>query len=425
MKKCLLMVALTISSALCMGAKYTLVTNSSDLADGDIIVIGCTNKNIVASALDGTKLTAVSATFGTDYVTTTDALELTLKVSLLGNWNITCADGKIGCTSNKNSLTTNTGADKYSGEWVVESINSGDIKFLCKSNAYKNTYLQYNSSAKYFSNYDSKQTAIQFYKKLVTSDPVIECVDEINYGLVLVHDGLGESDENLAIDAQNLTEAISVSITAGGDHFTVDKTSVPATGGNVKVSFSATTGGDYSGTLKLQSGTASVTVALKAQALVVHGTGEKNEPLTCGDVIAMAFDDASAKGWVSGYILGSATTGPAVAGTAGNTSLILADDAAGTNKIAVALPEGDVRTALNVADHPGNVGLRVKVYGALQKYFGGPGMKQTSAYEWIDVPTGVDAVAAETAAPQKILRNGQVMILRNGHIYTVTGAVVK
>ncbi len=427
MRKMFLMVALAISSVMSWGAKYTLVTSTDDLSSGDKVVVSCSKKSVVAGALDGTKMPSVTATFADDksYVTVTGAYEYT--ITQMGSyWVLSNDNGYIGCTSNKNSLTTNSGADKYSSNWVIESITSGDVKYLCKSNSYKNTWLQYNSSAKYFSNYDSNQTAIQFYKKVVSEDPVIECVEEINFGLVLVHDGVGVAEEQLDVDVQNLTEAISVSLTSGSDNFTIDATSIPSTGGSVKVGFLADANGTYTGTLLLQSGSASATVTLTAEALVVNGAGTQEEPLTCGDVVAMNFNDANAKGWVMGYILGSAATGPAVAGTANNTSLILADNAEGLNKIAVALPDNAVRADLNVVEHPENIGKRVKVYGSLEKYFGGPGVKSTSQYEWVDGnPEAIEDVLESTLVPQKILREGQVVILRNGVIYDMTGKEVR
>ena len=427
MRKMFLMVALAISSVMSWGAKYTLVTSTDDLSSGDKVVVSCSKKSVVAGALDGTKMPSVTATFADDksYVTVTGAYEYT--ITQMGSyWVLSNANGYIGCTSNKNSLTTNSGADKYSSNWVIESITSGDVKYLCKSNNFKNTWLQYNSSAKYFSNYDSNQTAIQFYKKVVSEDPVIECVEEINFGLVLVHDGVGIAEEQLDVDVQNLTEAISISITSGSDNFTIDATSVPSTGGSINVGFIANANGIYEGTLLLQSGSASATVTLKAEALVVNGAGTQEEPLTCGDVIAMAFNDASAKGWVMGYILGSAAAGPAIAGTANNTSLILADNAEGLNKIAVALPDNAVRADLNIVDHPGNIGKRVKVYGSLEKYFGGSGVKSTSQYEWVDGnPESIEDISIDALTPQKVLRDGQVFIIRDGGAYTLCGAKVK
>lgn len=94
--------------------------------------------------------------------------------------------------------------------------------------------------------------------------------------------------------------------------------------------------------------------------------------------------------WVTGYIVGGdlTTAGKYVKteGIAKNTHLALADRSSVTEKaacLAVELPAGKVRQALNLADHPELIGKRVRVKGDLvDKYYGTAGMKNTSDYEF-------------------------------------------
>ena len=96
--------------------------------------------------------------------------------------------------------------------------------------------------------------------------------------------------------------------------------------------------------------------------------------------------DGSAKGiqWVKGYIVGwikgmSISSGAnfnAPATTDGN--ILVAETAGETDYnycIAIQLPAGAVRAALNLKDNPANLGKAVKLKGSIEKYFGVPGMK--------------------------------------------------
>lgn len=95
--------------------------------------------------------------------------------------------------------------------------------------------------------------------------------------------------------------------------------------------------------------------------------------------------------WVYGYIVGGdlSTTGSAVrteAPFSKNTHLAIASRASATLKsscIAVELPAGKLRTALNLADHPELVGRSVYLKGDIvSPYFGTVGMKKVTDWQW-------------------------------------------
>ena len=93
--------------------------------------------------------------------------------------------------------------------------------------------------------------------------------------------------------------------------------------------------------------------------------------------------------WVAGYIVGGDLTSAGktvkTEGITKNTHLALAERSSITDKascLAVELPAGKVRQALNLVDHPELIGKRVKVKGDLvDKYFGTVGLKSTASYE--------------------------------------------
>ena len=92
--------------------------------------------------------------------------------------------------------------------------------------------------------------------------------------------------------------------------------------------------------------------------------------------------------WVYGYIVGgdltSAGTTVKTSEITKNTHLAIASRSSVTAKascIAVELPKGAIRDALNLVDHPSNIGRKVFVRGDLvTSYFGTIGLKSTDDY---------------------------------------------
>ena len=60
-----------------------------------------------------------------------------------------------------------------------------------------------------------------------------------------------------------------------------------------------------------------------------------------------------------------------------------ADETDYTKCLVVQVPSGDIRTALNLVDNPGNLKKKVVLTATLETYFGVAGLKSTSAYKFI------------------------------------------
>ncbi len=118
------------------------------------------------------------------------------------------------------------------------------------------------------------------------------------------------------------------------------------------------------------------------------GDGSAETPYTVQAVQAGA---AGTGKWVTGYIVGFIPDkfyDQAVFGTEGaiNTNILLAP-AADVTDVTACIPValvGNLRTAVGLGDHPENLGKQVTIYGDLEKYFGQPGLKNTSVYAWGD-----------------------------------------
>ena len=118
------------------------------------------------------------------------------------------------------------------------------------------------------------------------------------------------------------------------------------------------------------------------------GAGTEEIPYTVADIIAKGTEASETGVYVKGYIVGYANGSIdkpvfSAADCTVATNILLAD-AADCNDVAacvpVQLPKGDVRTALNLQDNPGNLGREVTLTGDIAKYFNVPGFKNTSAY---------------------------------------------
>lgn len=138
------------------------------------------------------------------------------------------------------------------------------------------------------------------------------------------------------------------------------------------------------------------------------GNGTESNPYQVGNIIAMnpqSTTEAVESGvWVEGYIVGympSTNTylSNAIFNASGAvaTNIVLAASADVTDYnqcIGIQLPSGSVRTAVNLADNPTNLGRKVMLRGDVMKYCSGPGIRNTSSYKFDgggttpDTPTG-------------------------------------
>ena len=107
--------------------------------------------------------------------------------------------------------------------------------------------------------------------------------------------------------------------------------------------------------------------------------------ISVGDAAAHAGENGV---WIYGYIVGgdlsSRGAGVKTSGITKNTHFALAARSSVTEKascVAVELPSGPVREALNLVDHPELIGTRMFLKGNLvEKYFGTTGLKGTTEY---------------------------------------------
>ena len=112
--------------------------------------------------------------------------------------------------------------------------------------------------------------------------------------------------------------------------------------------------------------------------------GTADAPYTVDQVIALG--NPGTQAWVKGYIVGyydyannSSLVNSAAGAADSNVALAMTPDETDKEKtVAVQLPTGDLRTALNLVDHPENLGKELAICGDLTAYFGLPGVKNST-----------------------------------------------
>ena len=143
---------------------------------------------------------------------------------------------------------------------------------------------------------------------------------------------------------------------------------------------------------------------------VAEGDGSEAKPYNPTQVLAKGKSVNEPGKWVSGYIVGyvpdkyldgALFTVPAT--SANNVLLATTPDETDYSKcVPVQLPAGNIRSALNLMDNPGNHKKLCSVYGTLVAYFGVAGVKETSdckiegGGETPTPPTPGDAVTSFT-----------------------------
>ncbi|MFI8705955.1 DUF6359 domain-containing protein [Bacillus sp. NPDC077411] len=128
-------------------------------------------------------------------------------------------------------------------------------------------------------------------------------------------------------------------------------------------------------------------------AVDIVAKAEQEQVLTVDEAIQLFQQQGKKQAAVEGYIVGYTqnagkyTKEPAKFGDT-NVAIAASPDEVNADKIMpVQLPIGEVRKAVNVKDHPENMGKKVRLTGTLDSYFGSPGLKAVTAYAFQDKET--------------------------------------
>lgn len=175
--------------------------------------------------------------------------------------------------------------------------------------------------------------------------------------------------------------------------------------------------------IAVKAGAPSALVSATYTIVSTLGEGTKDTPYTLADVKKLN-NNGNTGVWVVGTIIGcyvnNAPCTDISKAVVSNLAL-----AAGNDTIPVALPDGEIRKALNIVDHKSNVGKEVKICGDLQSYYSTTGLKNPSDFEIVGDAHLNNTAADKKNTLRKVVMDGKVMIIRNGKIYNLLGQEVK
>lgn len=165
------------------------------------------------------------------------------------------------------------------------------------------------------------------------------------------------------------------------------------------------------------------------------GTGAGTEATPYSVAAAMA-NQASATAWVKGYIVGSVKNDNTIATIASaadvvfgatnvrNTVVLIADSKTETDYtkcVAVNLPTGVIRDAVNLQDKPANLGKELTVNGVLRAYFGIPGVRDLISHK-LEGATTEPPVTTEPNPATSLTENFESFTHGTGAAYFSTQA---
>ena len=153
----------------------------------------------------------------------------------------------------------------------------------------------------------------------------------------------------------------------------------------------------------------------------VVGEGTMENPYTANDVLLLNNSNAG-KYWVKAYIVGQ-INGKSISGAefsapfSGstnddgsvnnyNTNILIANSADETNSgncVPVQLPNGALRTGLNLVQNPDLDGVEVLIYGSLEAYFGAAGVKDPEYAKVGDKEFGVNPNVEQKEPTAKVV----------------------
>ena len=177
------------------------------------------------------------------------------------------------------------------------------------------------------------------------------------------------------------------------------------------------------GTITLTSGSLTATANLVGNTAEHQGT--LADPLDVADVATLNELTGTTEYWVCGVVAGSAANNGELASEASYSNLALGTEAP---YVAVQLPQGDVRTAINPLDNPDMVGKTVWVKGQLLTYFLSPGVKNVTDYSLDGISSPLTALDNTKAVANRVYAvNGFIKTSGNNEtvsVYNVTGKLV-
>lgn len=250
---------------------YELITNASDLSEGDeIIIANETAQKAMSTTQNTNNRGAVGVTIANDAVTPGDGVQIITLGKSNGNWTLYTGNGYLYASSSSANQLKTQANNNANGEWTI-SISDGVATLTAQGTNTRNV-MQYNSASSLFACYASaSQAPVKIYKKSDGSTPKAAA------GLAYAEADLSKLVKlGDAFTAPTLTNPNSLDVTYASDNTTVAEVAsngavtIKAVGKAVITASSEETG-------NYKAGSASYTIYVTAHA------GTVADPYTVAD----------------------------------------------------------------------------------------------------------------------------------------------
>lgn len=201
--------AITVVFSEVTGTTYDLVTDVSDLEDGDeIIIVDKDGGYALSTTQNSNNRGAESSGFsisGNTATVTSDDIEVITLSATSSNWELVTHDSKYLYTVSGNNYLRSQATNTNAGVWSISINSTTYIATIYCSNTSR--YLKKNSTSALFATYSSGQKDVMIYKK--PSGPTISTsgtLNAFNYNL-----GEGPSaSQTFSVSGKNLTGNLTV-----------------------------------------------------------------------------------------------------------------------------------------------------------------------------------------------------------------------
>lgn len=268
-------------------SSFQLVTNISQLADSDEVMIGVSGSsyNYVMGVYDESvsrnNIHAVRASYSADRNTVNEVAEAVYRLRVVTNaedgsvsytlqdytdWYIVASGGNPN-RGNNNYLTVWDMADSPSygrfGYWTISIADDGAASIVNEGSS-RSKMLQYNNNGgtPIFACYENaSQTAVTLYRRVSVpaDDEAYIQPTFVNFGTALLTAENISDTKSIVVNAINLTADIRASL-KDGSVFSLDKTELDRDGDRLSVSYQVSAEGAYKDTIVLSSGSTQVEV---------------------------------------------------------------------------------------------------------------------------------------------------------------------
>lgn len=427
---------------------YNAVRSAAHMPEGAKVIIGTIKDGenyVMGQYVSGNNIKGIAATYGDGRHSVTAPLQVAYTVHIEnGQYMLVDHDGYYLRTISASKLGSGDN-DQYA-KWTLGTFNATDATVVLTASNGKGLYNNWQGTNDLFNIYDGVGDGSYLAYTIIYSDQAPEWTnaDPVHVTSVQLN------NTSLTLEVGENSTLVATVLPANTDFPTVtwtsDNTSVATVDNGVITAVAAGTA-IITATADGKSATCNVTVNAAVTPEGSYVLVESNSQLAAGDIIVFANSSAgkAASAFNSTYlevtdatisqkILDCATPMEFTLGKNGNYwTLTNGSDLLGGNEKTLALNAGTTQWTIDITSGVATVKPKDSIY-PLQYNSGSPRFKlynegsqgDCEIYKKNNAPTvDIESIQPSEVRIQKVIRDGQVLILRNGRMYDLNGKCIE